>query len=256
MVLLRFGILAACLMLILASCGCNDTEERKFLEASFSAVPLSGHVPLTVNFQGTAVHPDGESVTYQWDFGDGDTSDIAAPSHVFLEPGLYNVTLFVYDTKGTADQKSLSIWVWETEPIRMTYQEVILDAVLSMDNVTKDWWSDLEHLNEGDTVIIRDTLSNVTYNQEEDKTQLVFESQTDNQLPFSVKGNQSDFLHVGDTLEVFVHVVWISYLHEFYPDEIWTIHVETFQEIWDDQTNSACPLPPENIHIVSPLEKK
>ena len=92
MVLIRFGILAACLMLIVASCGCNDKEEHKFLEVSLSAVPLSGQAPLTVNFQGTAVHPDGNSVTYQWDFDDGDTSDIAAPSHVFLESGPVSYT--------------------------------------------------------------------------------------------------------------------------------------------------------------------
>ena len=256
MVLIRFGILAACLMLILASCGCNDKEEYKFLEVSLSAVPLSGQAPLTVNFQGTAVHPDGESVTYHWDFDDGDTSDSSAPSHVFHDPGLYNVTLFVYDTHGAADHNSVSIWVWDTEPIRMTYQDVILGANLSMDNVTKDWWSNVRQFEEGDTVIIHDTLSNVTYNQEQDKTQLVFISQTDNSLPLSVQGNQSGLLEVGDTLEIFVHVIWVSYLHEFWPGETWTIHEETFSELWDNKTNSHCPLPLENIHIVPPLEKE
>ena len=197
---MRFCILAACLMVMLASCGCNDKEENKFPVASLSAVPLSGQTPLTVYFQGEGVDPEGESMTYQWDFDDGSTSDISDPSHVFTEPGLYNITLFVYDTKGAADYKSLSIWVWEKEPIRMTYQEVIYDAVLSMDNETKDWWSDFSQLNEGDTVIIHDTLSNVTYIQEEDRTELVFVSQTDNVLALNVQGNQSGFLEVGDIL--------------------------------------------------------
>lgn len=251
MALIRFCSLAACLMLIVAICGCNDNEENQFPVASLSAAPLSGQTPLTVHFQGTGVDPDGENVTFQWDFDDGSTSDVSAPSHVFTEPGLYNTTLFVHDTRGGEDHKSLSIWVWEKEPIRMTYQEVILDAVLSFDNETKDWWSDFGHLEEGDTVIIHDTLSNVTYIQEEDRTELVFVSQTDNVLALNVQGNQSGFLEIGDTLEVFVHVVWVSYLYEFWEGEIWTIHVETFQELWDNETNSPCALPPENIHIIA-----
>ena len=252
MALIRFYILAACLMLILASCGCNEKEENEFPVALLSAAPLSGQTPLTVHFQGEGLDPDGESVTYQWDFDDESTSDISDPSHVFTEPGLYNITLSVYDSRGDADHKSLSIWVWEQEPIRMSYQEVIHGAVLSMDNETKDWWSDFEQLEEGDTVIINDTLSNVTYIQEDDRTELVFVSQTDNVLALNVQGNQSGFLEVGDTLEVFVHVAWVSYLYEFWEGEIWTIHLETFSELWDNETNNSRPLPPENIHIVSP----
>jgi len=249
---MRLSILAACLMLILASCGCNDHGENKSPVASLSALPMSGQAPLTINFQGSGMDPDGESVTYQWDFDDGATNDTPAPSHVFPEPGIYNVTLLVSDARGGTDKETLSIWVWENEPIRMTYQEVIYDAVLTMDNVTKDWWSDFGQLEEGDMVIIHDTLSNVTFNQEENKTLLVFVSQEDNTLPLSVQGDLSGFLQVGDTLEIFVHVVWVSYPHEFWPGEIWTIHVETFRELWDSEINSPCPLPPENIHIVSP----
>lgn len=252
MVLWRFGILSVCLLLLVVSCGCNNNEKNQSPTASLFASPLSGQSPLTVNFQGMGVDPDGEIVTYHWDFADGSSSDVSTLSHVFTEPGLYNITLFVYDTRGAVDHKSLSIWVWEKEPIRMTYQEVIHDAVLSMDNETKEWWSNLGQLEEGDTVIIHDTLSNVTYIQEQDRTELVFVSQTDNVLALNVQGNQSGFLEIGDTLEVFVHVTWVSYLHEFWEGEIWTIHVETFRELWDADTNSPCPLPPENIHVIAP----
>jgi hypothetical protein len=238
-------------MLIIASCGCNDKEENQSPVATLSAVPLSGQAPLTVNFQGTGVDPEGENVTYHWDFDDGTTSDISAPSHVFTDPGIYNITFVVTDIRGSGDHESLSIWVWEKEPVRMTYQQVIHDAVLSFDNETKDWWSDFGQLEAGDTVIIHDTLSNVTYIQEENRTELVFVSQTDNVLALNVKGSQSGFLEVGDTLEIFVHVVWVSYLHEFWEGEIWTIHVETFRELWDYETNSPSALPLENIHIVS-----
>ena len=32
---------------------------------------------------------------YNWDFGDGNTSDLQNPAHTYSEPGQYNVTLIV-----------------------------------------------------------------------------------------------------------------------------------------------------------------
>lgn len=44
--------------------------------------------------------PDGEIVSYHWDFGDGQTSDIVNPTHVYDTPGNYIVTLTVTDDEG------------------------------------------------------------------------------------------------------------------------------------------------------------
>ena len=43
---------------------------------------------------------NGNTVTYLWDFGDGTTSDIANPSHIFTTEGIYSVCLTMMDVRG------------------------------------------------------------------------------------------------------------------------------------------------------------
>lgn len=69
-------------------------------EASFNAVRLeyAGHVP--------SVHFENRShggARYHWDFGDGTTSTIAHPDHVYREKGIYKVTLRVSNETGCED---------------------------------------------------------------------------------------------------------------------------------------------------------
>ncbi len=46
---------------------------------------------LTVNFTDSSIF----ALSYRWDFGDGDTSDLKTPSHAFDSSGTYNVCLIV-----------------------------------------------------------------------------------------------------------------------------------------------------------------
>jgi len=56
-----------------------------------------------VLFDGTASSdPDGDPLTYSWDFGDGSTEPGAKVFHTFVKPGRYAVRLRVNDGKGTA----------------------------------------------------------------------------------------------------------------------------------------------------------
>jgi len=56
----------------------------------------SGAAKALVNFDGSASKgPNGEPLTYSWDFGDGDSSNCVAPTHVYSMPGIYNVKLRV-----------------------------------------------------------------------------------------------------------------------------------------------------------------
>ena len=44
--------------------------------------------------------PDNQALTYQWDFGDGTTSDQAVVTHQYMDGGEYNVILSVQDSSG------------------------------------------------------------------------------------------------------------------------------------------------------------
>lgn len=60
--------------------------------STFTAEPNVGYNPLTVHF--TATTP-GPVMTYTWDFGDGSTADTITPTHTYIIPGQYTVTLTI-----------------------------------------------------------------------------------------------------------------------------------------------------------------
>lgn len=61
------------------------------------------------SFNGTSSKdPDGDSLTYHWDFGDGNSSEEAKTSHSYSKSGTYRVTLTVDDGSGTSCSKSSS----------------------------------------------------------------------------------------------------------------------------------------------------
>ncbi|MBK5288894.1 MAG: PQQ-dependent sugar dehydrogenase [Acidimicrobiia bacterium] len=70
--------------------------------AAATATPHYGAVPLTVAFNSSgSSDPDGNALTYRWDFKDGSAINTSAnPSHVFTTAGTYLVQLTVDDGHG------------------------------------------------------------------------------------------------------------------------------------------------------------
>jgi PKD repeat protein len=64
------------------------------LKADFIATDSTGQSPLTVNFTNLST---GDIIYTKWDFGDGDTSNIINPQHVYKNSGHYGVTLTIAD---------------------------------------------------------------------------------------------------------------------------------------------------------------
>lgn len=62
------------------------------LQADFTATPITGMVPLMVVFTNTSTGPYTSST---WNFGDGFTSTMTSPSHIYSIAGVYTVTLTV-----------------------------------------------------------------------------------------------------------------------------------------------------------------
>ncbi|HEX5736714.1 MAG TPA: PKD domain-containing protein [Blastocatellia bacterium] len=76
---------------------------------SASATPTSGSAPLTVSFATSASDPDGFIATYHWDFGDGESSTQAAPSHLYQSAGTFTARVTVTDNGGATASNSVTI---------------------------------------------------------------------------------------------------------------------------------------------------
>ncbi|MCE9519534.1 MAG: PKD domain-containing protein [Verrucomicrobia bacterium] len=81
-----------------------------------SSTPLSGVAPATVYFSSAgSADPDGSIVKYDWDFGDGTTSTLPNPAHVYTAAGTYTASLVVYDNTGLSASTSVTLTV--TPPV-------------------------------------------------------------------------------------------------------------------------------------------
>lgn len=75
--------------------------------ANFTASANNGCAPLQVTFTNTSLNASA----YQWIFGDGNTSTVQNPSHIFVTPGIYNVKLIAQNSSGVADSFITTITV-------------------------------------------------------------------------------------------------------------------------------------------------
>ena len=82
--------------------------------------PYTGTEDSSVAFSSAgSSDPDGAGLTYSWNFGDGSTSSVAAPSHTYLWGGSFIATLTVTDGSGQSatDTATVSITEVNDQPI-------------------------------------------------------------------------------------------------------------------------------------------
>jgi len=83
----------------------NATVDDIGSTADFSAMPTSGDEPLAVSFTDLSVSYDGIT-SWNWSFGDGETSTEQNPTHTYASAGLYTVSLKVSEEDGNNDTKT------------------------------------------------------------------------------------------------------------------------------------------------------
>lgn len=110
--------------------------------ADFSNTPTEGCVPVGVRFTDETSLESGYSITgYQWDFGDGATSNDVSPSHSYTTPGIYDVTLIATSEGGCVDTLTVSsaLSIYVTPNADFDYrpgQPTMLDPRIRFDNTT------------------------------------------------------------------------------------------------------------------------
>ena len=133
--------------------GGNEPNGGETPTALFTSNVLSGVAPLEVAFDASASSdPNGDDLSYTWDFGNGQTSTAINPSTTFTEIGSYLVSLTVSDGTNTSSAFSNTITVTDASPIAsfelssqiaVQGSEIQFDASTSVDptggNLSYSW---------------------------------------------------------------------------------------------------------------------
>lgn len=93
--------------------GGTDTETKTdyitvyaSAQADFTFTPASGTAPLDVNFTNTST---GDYSTFEWIFGDGQTSVLENPMHTYTTAGVYSVSLTVSGNGGESTSTQTNV---------------------------------------------------------------------------------------------------------------------------------------------------
>jgi PKD repeat protein len=99
---MRTCIIAVLILIVfLISPACATGPEPVSL---FTASPVSGENPLTVRFTDLS---EGNPATWSWDFGDGATSTVQNPEHIYTDEGFFDVTLITTNAYGKSTGKKV-----------------------------------------------------------------------------------------------------------------------------------------------------
>lgn len=108
---------------------------------------------------------------------------------------------------------------------------------------------------DGDTIIIRDTINDIIYREESNDTGIEFISLLGER--FSIKGDITNEFKKEDDVELILHIISVRYTkQDTITGEIWTFNRETLQEGWDFKNNTFIPIPQGYIHHANYENKK
>jgi PKD repeat protein len=87
---------------------------------------------LTANFTDTSTDPNGASdiVSWNWDFGDGNTSTEQNPSHTYAAEGTYTVSLTVTDSGGLSDTTGKNVTVTDCPTVEIFVNDITQTPII------------------------------------------------------------------------------------------------------------------------------
>ena len=88
-----------------------NVQRNEKPSVSFTYSPSEVRAGGEVSFEESSSDPDGNVVSWEWDFGDGSSSTERNPAHVYEAPGTYTVSLTVTDNDGMRDSYSMDLVV-------------------------------------------------------------------------------------------------------------------------------------------------
>ncbi|PSR01421.1 MAG: hypothetical protein BRD50_08885, partial [Bacteroidetes bacterium SW_11_45_7] len=83
------------------------------------------------SFNNISTISTGGSLSYRWKFGDGDTSVVLNPTHIYDSSGTYNVTLIATSSQGCVDSVSKTVDVYPQPEVSFTANDAcVSDSVI------------------------------------------------------------------------------------------------------------------------------
>ena len=76
-----------------------------------AADPQTGNAPLTVSFTSSGSDPEGQTLVYSWDFGDGGRAFGQNATHIYRQPGTYLAKVTVTDPDGATGTAEVEVIV-------------------------------------------------------------------------------------------------------------------------------------------------
>jgi len=111
-----------------------DPPGNKAPTVRAAADPQTGDAPLDVRFSAEGSDPDGDTLRYEWDFGDGGKATTKDAMHTYNEVGVFYAKVTVSDGKGGKDSVLLQVNV---QPVGDNSEEVgvggLVPGVLALD---------------------------------------------------------------------------------------------------------------------------
>jgi len=112
--------------------------------ASFNCTP-NPQTDMDIQFTDNSVDPENKSLSWLWDFGDGNTSELQTPTHKFANEGDYNVTLTVTDDENATDTFTMTVPVTKPSQTSGSIPLWIIAAVViviaSIGFLGMFWWN-------------------------------------------------------------------------------------------------------------------
>lgn len=125
-------------LIVMNAQGCEDTLQQAVVVhprpvAGFTYDTACAFRPL--QFTDTT---QGVATFWLWDFGDGNTSTLQHPSHIYAVGGVYTVTLTVGNGVGCTDQISAPVAVYTMPTVDFMADTVCIGQVTHFTNLTRD----------------------------------------------------------------------------------------------------------------------
>ena len=133
-----------------------------------------------------------------------------------------------------------------TKTYTMNMNEVLKDMVTNTNTTQHTYYSGFKTLNKGDTLIIKDSIFNMTYNQRYNATLVLFSSNKSNGLIFA--GDITNDFKDGEKVKVTLHIIEDKFDYT-YQGQTWKIDMEYYKEGWDMQNHTGKYLP---VNVMQP----